>query len=201
MAIVNLSKRLTTSYKAYDQYIKSSDSYIYEKDKYPTDESGPDCLTLSVGECWYDKVQYIGIDPKRGLKVRPHTGVVIETNEVIALPLNVYGLIFGAGSNIYKGILISGGKIDPGFNGKLRIGYYNAGNETIYLKTGDKLGYAIFLNSESDLGLFSKRPGAQAPIPQKLKWNNRLKRWLKQNCYHIITSCIAIASLIVAILK
>ena len=201
MAVVNLSKRLTTNYKTYDQYIKSSDSYIYEEGEYSTDESGPDCLTLSVGNCWYDKIRYIGIDPKRGLKVRPHTGVVIETNEVIALPLNVYGLIFGAGSNIYKGILISGGKIDPGFNGKLRIGYYNAGNETINLKTGDKLGYAIFFNSESDLGIFSKRPGVQAPVLPALKWNKRLKRWLKRNCYQIITICIAIASLIVAIFK
>lgn len=201
MAIVNLSKRLTTDFEDYGQYIKSSDSFIYEADKYPTDESGPDCLTLTVGNCWYDQVRYIEIDPKRGIKVRPHTGVVIETNEEIALPLNIYGLIFGAGSNIYKGIFISGGKIDPGFNGKLRIGYYNTSNESINLKTGDKLGYAIFLSSESDQGTRSKRLGVQAPVLPALKWNKRLSRWLKRNFYQIITSCIAIASLIVAIFK
>ena len=205
MGIIYLNKRITNSTDDFNRYSRSSDSLIYVNGKYSTDESGPDCLSLTVGHCWYDNSRYIEIDPKKGIKIKPHTSVILETEEEIALPLNVYGLLFGAGSNIYRGAFISSGKIDPGFFGKLRIGYHNGSDKTITLKRGDKLAYSIFIGTESGL--------EHSPIPRTLgqpaikvmSRRERFKRWLTQNAYQILALVLStisiIATIIIAIVK
>lgn len=202
MSIVNLNKRITTNFSEYSNCSKSSDSLIYIEGDYSTDESGPDCLSLTVGNCWYDKNRYISIDPKKGIKIRPHAGIVIETSEIIALPFNIYGVLFGAGSNIYRASFVSNGKIDPGFCGKLRIGYHNASSNTITLKTGDKLAYAFFLTSESEISPTTLPSLSATPTPAPaLGFWKLFGRAVKQNIFQIISSIIAIVSLIVSIIK
>ena len=201
MSIINLSKRTTNEFSNYSKYMKSSDSLIYLDEDAKFDDSGPDCLMLSVGECWYDKGRYVSIDPKKGIKIRPHQGVVIESKEHIAVPLNMYGVIFGAGSNIYKGVFISNGKIDPGYNGKLKIGYHNASDSIITIKRNDKLAYAIFLTSETNLDSITKASGIQAPAISTQTTKEKIIIWLKRNVYQSATVAIALASLIVSLLS
>lgn len=200
MPIVNLRKRHTSDFDEFSKYEKSSDSLVFSNGEMKLDDSGPDCMTLSAGECWYDKGRYVAIDPDKGIKVRPHEGVVIETLEHIALPLNIYGLIFGAGSNIYKGAFVSNGKIDPGYNGKLRIGYHNASNDVMTIRTGDKLAYVLFVTSETNLDNASKALKIQAPEISILTKKEKVLSWLKKNWYNSAAIIIALASLLNSLL-
>jgi len=199
MAIVHLQKRITDNIDKYIKYLRSSDSLIFVKGNWKTDESGPDCLSLTVGKCWYDNGRYIEIDSKKGIKIKPHASVVLETTEEIALPYNMYGLLFGAGSNIYKGSFISNGKIDPGFSGKLRIGYHNGSNKTIILKTGDKLAYCIFIGTECGIEHIPLPNVLSQPAIGTLSKRERLQRWFVENAYQILTISLSTISIIVSI--
>lgn len=199
MSIVHLSKRITKDIDKYNEYLRSSDSLIYLTEPWEMDESGPDCLSLTVGECWYDDARYLEIDSKRGIKIKPHDSAVIETAEEIALPFNMYGLLFGAGSNIYRGTFISSGKIDPGFYGRLRIGFHNGSNKPVVLKRGDKLAYGIFVSTECDLERLRFPHALSQPAVSVLSRKERFKRWFVQNVYQLLTISISIASLVVAI--
>lgn len=199
MAIVNLIKRITNNKEKYHEYVKSSDSLIYVKEEYQLDSSGADCLALSVGECWYDNGRYIKIGEK-GVKVRRRSTVVIVTQESIALPLNIYGLIFGSGKNIYSGGFVSNGKIDPGFMGRLKIAYYNGSNKNVYLKSGERIGYVVFLEAERECKSLNIYDSMKDPVIVRLgKWE-RFKNFLFRNAYIIIPSLISILGIITSII-
>lgn len=199
MAIVHLNKRVTNSTDEYNKYLRSSDSLIFVKGNWTADESGPDCLSLKVGECWYDNARYIEIDSKKGIKIKPHGSIVLETAEEIALPLNMYGLLFGAGSNIYKGAFISSGKIDPGFSGKLRIGYHNGSDKTTILKRGDKLAYCIFIGTECGLEHTPLLKALSQPAMETMSKRERFQRWFTQNAYQILAIMLSTISIIVSV--
>ncbi len=196
MSIVHLDKRITNNLDEYNEYLRSSDSQIYLSGKWEKDDSGPDCLSLTVGDCWYDDSRYLKINPKKGIKIKPHDSVVIETAEEIALPFNMYGLLFGAGRNIYRGTFISSGKIDPGFYGRLRIGFHNGSNKPVILKPGDKLAYSVFVNTECDLETSRLPHALSQPVVVTLNKREYVKRWFSQNWN--FSSGVAVASLIFA---
>jgi len=199
MSIVHLNRRITNNTDEYSQYSRSSDSLIFVKGGWRTDESGPDCLSLTVGQCWYDNARYIEIDAKKGIKIKPHASVVLETAEEIALPFNMYGLLFGAGSNIYRGAFISSGKIDPGFSGKLRIGYHNGSDKTTILKRGDKLAYCIFIGTECGLEHVPLPGALSQPAVGVMSKRERFQRWFTQNAYQILAITLSTISIIVSV--
>lgn len=199
MAIVSLARRVTDDADEYSKYLSSSDSLIFVRGEWTTDESGPDCLSLTVGQCWYDNARYIEIDPIKGIKIKPHASIVLETAEEIALPLNMYGLLFGAGSNIYRGAFISSGKIDPGFSGKLRIGYHNGSDKTTVLKRGDKLAYCIFIGTESGLEHTPLANVLSQPAVGIMSKRERFQRWFLQNTYQILAIVLSTISIIVSV--
>lgn len=206
MGIVHLKKRVTTDLNQYKNYANSSDSLIYAKDTYKNDtckmdQSGPDCLTFTVGTCWYDSARYLKIDPRRGIKVKPQTSIVIETAEEIVLPHNIYGLLFGAGSNIYRGAFISSGKIDPGYAGKLRIGFFNGSNRTVILNSGDKLAYGIFIGTECDTNNIPFLGTGSPPAASIMGIKERIWRWFARNAYQVLAIVFAVISIIIAICK
>lgn len=111
----------------------------------------------------------------------------------------MYGLLFGAGSNIYRGTFISSGKIDPGFSGKLRIGYHNGSDKTVILKTGDKLAYCIFIGTECGLEHTPLSGIISQPAVGVMSLRERFKRWFVQNAYQILAVMLSTISIIVSI--
>lgn len=200
MSIVSLESRTTSDWGKYEAYRSSSDSLIFINEGFTTDASGPDCLCITVGSCWYDNGRYIELDKKKGLRVRPHTSIVFEAHEQLALPLNIYGLLFGAGSNIYRGAFISSGKVDPGFSGKLKIGFHNGSDESIILHIGDKLAYCLFLNTESCL-INMPFLAPVTPPAHLLTKPERAKKWFFRNASQIITIVIAVISILLSFFK
>lgn len=197
MPIVNLKKRITTDQEKYNNHMKSSDSLIFVQGQYAIDQSGTDCLALSVGDCWYENGRYIKI-PDEGVKVKARSSIVFMTQEKIATPLNVYGLIFGAGTNIYTGGFLSTGKIDPGYVGRLKIGYYNGSSKSIVLKRGERLGYCLFFTSEHEIKTHPIIDSGEQPRIIKLSKLERVKRFVNNNISVIISAVSAVMAVVSA---
>lgn len=201
MPIVCLSKRVTGNDVEFNNAMNSADSLLYLQGFDSTssdvfDASGTDCLILRVGDKWFDRSRYVQIS-NAGIKVKPHSSVVVETLEKIALPLNMYGLLFGAGKNIYSGGFISSGKIDPGFSGNLRIGFHNGSSHPVTLKPGDKIAYSLFLDMESEVHTRPLFTVSSSPAAVKLTRWERFKLWFFENLS--LANLLSLCALIVAI--
>lgn len=174
MSIINLESRVTNDWPTYQRCAKSSDSLIYLDGELKLDD-GPASLDLSVGEHWYDsRVNQLCKVPSDGLLLAVRSSIVLESAERIALPNNVFGIVTGKGQFIFQGVLISSGKVDPGFDDRLRIGLFNAGVEAILLKPGEAFCSCCFVQMETTIQHPKQRraaePDAQfAPTPLYLR--------------------------------
>ena len=112
----------------------------------------------------------------------------------------MYGLLIGAGRNIYRGAFISSGKIDPGFAGRLRIGYHNGSDKTIILKRGDKLAYCIFIGTECGLEHVPLPKTLSQPAIGIMSKRERFLRWFTQNAYQILAIMLSTISIIMSVI-
>ncbi|MEJ5092585.1 hypothetical protein GEO21_21340, partial [Sphingobacterium faecium] len=149
MAIVNINRRMTSEYEKFQKSKKSNDSLIYV-DKIPSRSPHELSLDLHVGDIYeivnQNKKYKIS---EQGLVLSPGQSILIEINEFIEIPNNIFGIVTGKGSKIFQGIFISTGKIDAGFSGHLKIAIYNGSNKKITLKKEDSLCSCIFLNMDT----------------------------------------------------
>jgi deoxycytidine triphosphate deaminase len=194
MSVVDLNSRLTDNWEAFSRNVNSSDSYVYI-DTLRSLSDGPSSLELSIGiRCFVHKeAKYYAI-PEDGLRLAPFQSILIETKQSIALPNNIFGLVTGKGTQIFAGAFLSTGKIDPGFNGNLKIGFYNGSPESIYLKTGDSLCSCVFLQTESNLIVPQRAAsGGYYKIKSLSTFRQRALLWVKANSFWlpIIISIIA----------
>lgn len=198
MAVIDLGNRITEDWDKYNECVKSSDSLIFIDGEIILKDVGPASVNVTVGDKWHDiekgKVYKI---PKAGIKVKSGENILIETSQRIALPNNVFGVLYGTGKNIFRGGFISSGKINPGFNGCLKVGYYNGNSRTICFKPGDLLACCTFLNMETTTNN-ALEYYINTPEPQILETKIivKLLMWLKKNWYVIVTICLSIISIV-----
>lgn len=201
MSVVDLQNRLTLNWNDFCNYLKSSDSYIYIDGNKILPSDGPASLDMSVGDRWFNCRDGIFYDiDEKDLHIEPHQSVIIETEQRIALPFNVFGLVTGKGKFIYKGMFTSTGKIDPGFNSKLLIGFYNGSMKPVALKKGDVFCSCCFFQMESSLDI-PLRPHSdlfegkilQPPIL------TRAKNWWSNNWKYMTPIIVSLLSAIVSI--
>jgi len=198
MSILDLAVRLTDDERLFGEYNKSSDSLILMKPFAKPDGSSVD---LSVGEYWFDckneKDYVIGED---GFELHPNGFAVIESLQEVALPQNVFGLLTGKGRHIFRGILISPGKIDPTFRDKLRIGVFNAGRESLFLKKGEPLCSCCFFSMESEITTAIPRQtfGYRA-IETRVPFSIRRARWMRDPIVIVILTALNVLALIATV--
>ena len=201
MSILDLSHRLTHNPALFDRFKRSSDSLVFI-DHEVSLEDGPGSVELTIGASWYNcrDGRYYAI-PSDGLRLRPRDSVVVETRETVAVPLNVVGLLTGKGKYNYQSVIVSTGKVDPGYHDRLRIGLYNAGKEVAILKSAEPFCSCVFLQLESE-ALAARRLVAAGPRQLEPRRGRResIAAYIKQHWFNIATIIIAVASLIVAIL-
>ncbi|MGE4423600.1 MAG: hypothetical protein AB7D39_15000 [Pseudodesulfovibrio sp.] len=97
-------------------------------------ESG--AYELTMGDAYYST----DCDTRQSLrnndqfKISPGQFALLETREVIRVPLGAIGLISIKAKIKFKGLVnVSGFHVDPGYEGKLVFSVYNAGGNDIYL--------------------------------------------------------------------
>ena len=197
MSIIDLNCRITQNWDEYNNAIKSSKSLIHVNGDVLLDNVGPASMNLTVGNRWYNcaEKKYYQISDK-GIKVKPGKSIIVETKQKIAVPYNVFGIIFGTGKNIFKGGHVSTGKINPGFHGELKIGYYNGGDSVIVFKPGNLLACCSFFEIErtldSPLESYLKDP---EPELAPNRWFEKIKIWFSDNWYSALCLFVSVLAL------
>ena len=195
MAIINLENRITDNNQVYESNRKSAKSYIYVNEKPTFDNGNNETLILNVGDHYIKDSQNIAI-PDKGYIVKPGKSVLFETEQKISTPLNVIGVIYGIGKNIFNGGFISAGKIDQGFSDHLKIGFYNAGKHNITFQKGDVLACAIFYETEDTMpSVKQERKYDKLPI-YNIKRIDKMKVYWSDNWLSIISLGIAAGTLL-----
>ena len=103
-------------------------------------------IDLTVGEHCNNvtKAQTTSLSAGEKLEVRPGDFVIVETDEYLRVPDTHLGLVFPKVSLTLRRLFQSGGKVDPGFKGRLRIALKNEGHEVVELKRGDPICNVAF---------------------------------------------------------
>lgn len=202
MAILDLNTRLTDDWTKCHQHDKLADSMVFTS-IVADGVNSPTTVELKVGHICIkpgDSKTY-KIDEK-GLKIRPKQTWVVYTEQNFYLPLNVFGLVTGKGNFIFQGCLISSGKIDPGFTGPLKIGFYNGSNDTIVLKTGDSFATAFFMTMEATLEAPLKEyQSSPSPTTSTIgRWSKSID-WLRQHGWQIATMIVALVPSVISLWK
>lgn len=181
MSVVNLRKRKTNEDPTeYFTHWKSPVSKIYIDQENPTN---PSSLDIEVGAKYiYPGSNHCFKIPEDGLNIRPHQTVVVFSRQRFMLPLNMFGIVTGKGKYIYQGCLVSTGKIDPGFDGTLKIGFHNGGSLPIKLMPGESFATAFFLNTEETLDAPLRHyPHELNPDVKKMSWLQKTGIYVKSH--------------------
>lgn len=168
MSVAYLRDRVTQNLEEYEQARASADSKVWVSISPKLDRAGA-TFDLTVGDTYFRN----GVEHKilaDGLPMRPGEMLVVYTQEEVALPLNMFGLITGKGRRIFQGLLVSTGKIDPGYSGRLLLGVFNASGKELTLQRGDALCECALILTEYHLQPTATkdepRPSAKdSPVP------------------------------------
>lgn len=194
MPIIDLKHRVSSNWDEVHKYLKSPDSYVYVKDRAIDETSNPASMEVEVGDAYIipgDNKQYK--ISEEGLKVPSRNSVVLYSKQKIMLPYNVFGVVTGKGNLIFQGCFISTGKIDPGFDGYLKIGFYNGGNKEVVLRNGEKFASLFFISTEGTLEApLQNYQSAPPALLKHVKCYTRLWIWMKSNRVSLITWLFAL---------
>ena len=124
MSVIDLKKRVTQKWEEMHDELKSESSLVYIDQE--LDDNNRTSMDLEVGSAYIlpGSNQTYKI-PEKGIEIKPRKAVVIYTKQRLKLPYNVFGVVTGKGSYIFRGCFLSTGKIDPAFDGYLKIGFLN----------------------------------------------------------------------------
>lgn len=182
MSVIDLSKRNSQDWEEMNQHLQSSDSSVYIDPK-PLNGVVAPSMDLEVGNAYIIPGSNESFKiPDNGIKIKPRQSVVLFTRQRFKLPYNVFGVVTGKGTFIFKGCFLSTGKIDPGFDGLLKIGFFNGGTSSIVLKPKEAFATVYFLNTDSTLAapLPNYQTSLEHDMPQ-LKWFQRLWMYVKEH--------------------
>ena len=151
MSVIDLTKRSTSDWNEMHKYLLSTDSLVFIT-PHNKDNVGPVSMDIEVGDAYILPGSNESFKiPKEGIKVMPKKSIVIYTKQRFKLPYNVFGVVTGKGKYIFKGCFLSAGKIDPGFDGCLKIGFFNGGCSSIYLKPNESFATVYFINTDTTI--------------------------------------------------
>lgn len=188
MSLANIKGRVTNSEDLFEKSAFSDQSLLLtDADTTAIEQFS---LELHVGLGWAlayspEKSQLTAI-PEKGIKIPGRGSVVVVVKEKIKIPHNLYGIILPTGSLfLARGILIAPAKIEPGFNGYLKLRLFNTTPQPHLLKPGQKLGSAIFISTEitvrsSEVSTLSEVAGIRE------RWHHKILRWISLNRIPVI---------------
>lgn len=152
MGVLSLSGKHTNCNEVFEANKKSDASLLYSDAENIEEFS----VELSVGDQWAqdltkEKAIMYAIEGDE-ISIKPQSSIVLEVKENFQVPFNMYGLVLQTGSIfLEQGILIGAGKIEPSFDGKLRILIYNTSRTKRTLQKGQKIASAIFMRTDKTI--------------------------------------------------
>jgi deoxycytidine triphosphate deaminase len=196
MPIIDVKNRITNTDSEFSKFCHSDLSLIFTDAK--KDDLDYFSFELRVGTGWAlnyseSQTQLIEIPPE-GVKIPRYGSVVVEVKEIIKVPHNLYGIIVPTGSLfLSKGILIAPAKIEPSFQGHLKLRLFNTTNEYFNLMKDSKLASAIFFPTATTV---HHPPILRSSDVAKVKDTRigKLLRWISRNKVQVITWGISLVS-------
>lgn len=151
MSVIHVKKRSTKDYKIFNESSSSDKSLLWLSDKADVESFSID---LTVGQEWSEKYgpesNAMHEITEAGIQILRHGSVVVAAAEEIRVPYNMYGILVPTGSLFLdKGVLIAPAKVEPAFQGNLKLRLFNTTGIKHRLKKGDKLGSVVFFSTET----------------------------------------------------
>lgn len=199
LPIVDLSSRITDQESVYRSRVKDPNSALLLKNG-QTETINTLLITLGATVSAAGDLAELEDDV---LTLQRKQFALVASKERLAVPYNMFGRVTGWGTRIRQGIVVSPGKIDPGFSGPLKIGLFNAGNGVRKIKVGDGICVAYFSDTEATAATpqtLLVEPLLE-PLPQSL-----LHRWQRAIAHNplvflaLLSLPISVASVVVVAL-
>ncbi len=198
MSLISLINRLTNSTDEFESFLSSDQSLIFSDGNHIEEWS----IELTVGQLWgnVSKDSPVAMyQVKDSVNIPAKSSVMIEVEEEIRIPNNIYGLIVPKGSLLLdNGIMMATTKIEPRFYGKLRILFFNTTNRKKTLPLGTIIASTVFFST--DLTITSQQPRSRRSVIETQK--SFLKSFFdfsQINYQWLVTTVLALFALIISI--
>ncbi|MDP1979480.1 hypothetical protein [Undibacterium sp.] len=182
MTILKIKGRTVQNQEEFIRNSMSSNSLIYTNAKLENIEEYS--IELSLGAGWnqnYSDENKNLIKITDSITIQRNESIVVEVAEEIRVPHNRYGIVLPTGSMfLSRGIIVTPAKVEPSFNGKLKLRLFNTTSRKVEIARGAKLGSVIFLSTESTIQHEPIHRFAEISDIPETKCA-KLKRWLAAN--------------------
>ncbi len=201
MALINIRQRVTKDSAKFERFISSDSSVLLSDGNIVEDWS----IELTLGDYWTAKP---ASEPPRmypsefgEVGIGPHSSVLIEVKEHLRVPNNMFGFLLPKGKLLLEhGILMATTKIEPRYEGRLRILLYNTTSNKQYLKRGMVIASSVFLSTSVTLmGRELKTRGEPLRIDRTVY--QKVRAALAGHFWTIVSTAIAFAALLVSVFK
>lgn len=198
MAILSIGNKITTSHEEFERYKSSDSSKVLSDAKAVEDFS----IELSIGSQWADDLSgdraHLYKIESDSVAIKPGKSIVVEVEESIRLPFNMYGIVLQTGSIfLEQGLIVGSGKIEPSYSGNLLLLIYNTSSTTRRLKKGKKIASAIFMRTDRTLVSSPIQPSREI-VQKTLSKPKKLVRFLQRDWRFLITVIVSVLSSSVA---
>jgi deoxycytidine triphosphate deaminase len=192
MAIVSLLDRITQDQNKFESFKLSDASLIFCDAK--TVE--PFSVVLTVGDQWAGNISRS--DPamyliERGIiNIPPLSSVVIEVNETLSVPYNVFGIIMQKGSAFLEdGLILASGKVDPSFSGQIQLLIFNSTRKKKTLNQGDEIANLFFFRTDTTIksNLFQSKQKARV---KKYGYFGRMRQFFADDIKYTLQLIVTI---------
>lgn len=191
MSVINLIKRSTSDWEEMHKHLLSTDSVVFI-DPQNEGKVGPVSMDVEVGDAYIVPGSNESFCiPQEGVKIKPKQSIIVYTRQRFKLPYNVFGVVTGKGKFIFKGCFLSTGKIDPGFDGCLKIGFFNGGCSSVNLKPNDSFATVYFLNTDTTISVPLKTyQNSLEHAIKRIKWYQIIWIYLRGHWLKIVAWAI-----------
>lgn len=159
MSIINIAGRRTNSSASFENHRFSDSSQILlDTDTIAEAFS----VEFTIGSNWSRRYgpnsNQMETIPDPGILLKAGQSVVVEVNESLRVPHNMYGLVIPTGRLFLdNGIILAAAKIEPSFHDRLKLRLVNVSGERRILQKGQKVASAIFFSTERTIHHDDKR--------------------------------------------
>lgn len=97
--------------------------------------------------------KYVENEP-RYLTMQPQESYLVTTLEKVNMPPNLAAHLWARSTLYRSGIILSGGNIDPGYNGELSFTLFNSGNCNFKIELGARIVHIQFFQVDGKTNLY-----------------------------------------------
>ena len=137
-------------------------------------------------------------------RLHAREAVIIETEEYIRLPRNMFALVVPKVGLLQMGLSNTMSKVDPGYEGRLLVTLFNLGRKTVPLDRGMAFCSLCVLRVEDGATLYGK-PGKRIEAQVRRRWWELPLDWVAKyhaglQALHILATLILTLLLILELL-